>query len=184
MNAWIGPILIQFGYPLRLIQRREVSPEKLLLLRRDGWTQRVLAYPQPDEVGIHLKRLHDLLCQGHWIQHVADYADRGTGLRGLYLGRQVRCGRVPWVLGRLTGAPLVPVLVLVDERMRARMHIGTPIILGETPSGNGALEAAFQTYLRFLESHIREVPWNLSPSHLRQICFADCGGPGSFVRSP
>lgn len=162
LNAWVAPLLIQLGYPVRLMQRKEISAEKLLLIRLSGWIQEALPYPDIGEEGIYLKRLHDLIRQGEWVQHVADHADHRTGLAGSLLGRSVSCCRAPWVLGSLTGAPLIPVLALVDERMRPRLHIGEPIHVEGTGSAGESVHSAFQSYLDFVSGRLANIPWNMS----------------------
>jgi len=162
LNSWVGPILIRLGYPLRLIQRRDISPEKLMLLQLDGWAGQVLPFPEKGEEGFHLKRLHDLVRQGEWIQHAASNPDHRTGLTGTLLGRTVRCRRAVWALGRLTGAPLIPVLALVDERLRPRLVVGSPITVAEREPQRDPMQAAFQSYLDFLGRSLATQPWNLS----------------------
>jgi len=162
LNSWVGSILLRMGYPLRLMQRRAISPQRLLLLRANGWVERVLPYPPPGQEGLHLKRLCELVCQGQWIQHVADFPDSRAGVLGALLGRPVRCCRAPWVIGRLTGTPLIPAVVLVDERKCPRLVIGPAIHVAEDGPAAGAIAPAFQTYLDFLNAHLAKRPWNLS----------------------
>jgi lauroyl/myristoyl acyltransferase len=160
MNAWVGPVLIQLGYPMRLIQRRLVSRHELLLLRSDGWDSQVLPFPRDGDEGIHLKWLYDLVRQGEWIQHASD-TPHPTGVEGRYLGHPVRCCRAPWAIARQTGVPLVPVLLLVDERCNPRLIIGSPIhVQADGPPGD-AIACAFQSYLDFLDRHLRRALWNL-----------------------
>ena len=170
MNAWVAPVLTQLGYPVRFMQRKHVSPEKLLLLRLSGWVNQGLPYPELGEEGIHLKLLCDLIRQGEWIQHVADYPDDMNGVRGKLLGREVRYCRAPWVLARLTGAPLIPVLVLVGRQMQPRLDIGPPIFVPARPDSDAAIHSAMQTYLDFVGSRVKDTPWQFSLSR-RQTTF-------------
>jgi len=163
LNAWIGPILLQLGYPLRLMQRATVSAEILLLLRRDRIVSQVLPFPGHQGAGIHLKMLHDLLKSGAWVQHVGDYPDSVKGLEGTYLGSPVRCVRSPWALGALTGAVLVGALLLVDADLEPRLHVATPICVNG--AGVGAMEAALQAYLDFVSRAVAPLPWNLDLFH-------------------
>jgi lauroyl/myristoyl acyltransferase len=168
MNAWTGPVLLQLGYPMRLIQRRFVSLHELLLMRSDGWDSHVLPFPPVGDEGIHLKWLCDLVRQGEWIQHAAD-APQPTGVAGRYLGHPVRCCRGPWAIARQTGVPLVPTLLLMDERYNLRLIIGSPIyVKADGPSGD-AMACAFQVYLDFVGRHLRQAPWNLHLSSWEAI---------------
>ncbi len=155
MNAWVNPSLMQLGYPVRFMQRQAVTEENLLLLRWDGWVNRVLPYPAAGEEGAHLVHLHDLVRRGEWIPHAADSADGTSGLEGRFLGQAVRCRRAPWVLGRLTGAPLVPVLMMADERLRPRLIVEQPLYVGDGGPPGRSVEAAFQVYLDLLARHWR-----------------------------
>jgi len=161
LSGWVGPVLRGLGYPVKLLQRKRVAPETLLLLQRDGWLGEVLPYPSDKDAGPHLKKLHELLLSGSWLQHSADYGG-AAGLSGRYFGRQVRCYRAPWVLSRLTGAPAVPVLILSDERMRARMIVGPVLRVPADGPAQEAMQRALQTYLDFVVAHVGPWPWNMT----------------------
>ncbi len=90
LNGWVAPILGQLGYPVRLMQRRDITLSKFLLLHWDGLDSQILLYPAPGEEGLYLKHLHDLLQQGQWMQHGGDNVDPGAGVSGRYLGHPVR----------------------------------------------------------------------------------------------
>lgn len=161
MTAWMPAVLTQLGFPLRLTQRKRVYPQTLMLLRRDGWLPRVLEYPDEGAEPAHLKGLHDLLKQGQWIQHTADYPDHRKGLTGRCFGATVRCRRAPWALGRLSGAPLLPVLVVLEADLAPRLLVGGPIYVDPDAPAEEAMAAAFQRYLDFLQTHLASRPWNL-----------------------
>lgn len=161
MTAWMPAALIQLGLPLRLTQRKRVYPQTLMLLRRDGWIDRVLEYPDEGDEPARLKGLYDLLKQGQWLQHTADYPDHRKGLTGRCFGGTVRCRRGPWALGRLSGAPLVPALVVLEADLRPRLLIGQPIRIDPRAPAQEAMTAAFGQYLSFLEAHLATRPWNL-----------------------
>jgi lauroyl/myristoyl acyltransferase len=160
MNAWVGPVLLQLGYPTRLIQRSLVSMHEILLLRSDGWDSRVLPYPKGGDEGIHLKWLCDLVRQGEWVQHAAD-SRQVRGVAGRCLDRPVRWCRGPWAIARHTGAPCLPALILMDEDYRLRLVLGDPIYVDANGPPAEAMARGFQTYLDFLDRHVRPVPWNL-----------------------
>jgi len=161
LNAWAAPILRRLGYPVRLMQRATAAKETLLLMRWDRVVSDVLPYPRVGEEGIHLKRLHDLIKAGVWIQHVGDYPDSERGLRGKYLGCDVCCRQAPWALAQLSGVPLLPVLVLVDHEFRVKLVVGPPIHVDRTSSARQSREAAFQSYLDFVNRRLSGMPWNL-----------------------
>ena len=162
LNGWVGPILTRLGYPLHLMQRRNISLSKFLLLRWEGLASQILLYPLPGEEGVHLKRMLDLLRQGRWMQHGGDNVDPKAGVCGRYLGHPVRFARAGWELCRLSGAPALVIMVLVDERRRARLVIGPPIYVSPNGPAAAALETALQQYLDFVGSLAGRQPWNIS----------------------
>ena len=167
LKAWVAPILRQLGHPLRLMQRERITAENLLLMQWDDATGEVLPFPEDRERGIHLKRLHDLVTSGVWIQHVGHHADDENGIAAKLLGADVRCHRAPWALARLADAPLIPAAVLMDRDYHVTLLIGPPIRVDRQASPEGAMAAALQTYLDFVAQNIFSTkPWNLIlPSH-------------------
>lgn len=159
LDGWVGPVLRGLGYPAKLIQRRRVAPETYLLLKRDGWIDQILPYPDEKESGPHLKMLHDMVISGSWVCHVADQHD-ARGVSGMLFGQEVRCCAAPWVLARLTGAPAVPILLLADEHMSVRMTVGPLLYVARGASAEQVMGEAFQTYLDFLACHVPAMPWN------------------------
>ena len=165
LNAWIAPLLRQLGYPLRFMQRRNIGADTFLLVKWEGIASQGLPYPEDGEGGLHFKMLHGLLKSGVWIQHVADYADPETGLDGTYVGLKVRCGSAPWTLARLTGAAVLPALVLMDKHVQFRLVVGPPIYVSDDGNAKEAMKTAMQTYLDFVTHEVIKMPWNLSLRH-------------------
>ncbi len=168
-SPWVTPVLHQLGYPVRLTPRTRIAAEKLMLLRWQGIVSQVLRYPEGSESGAHLKALYDLIRGGVWVQHVGDYPAGRGGLSGSYLGFDVRCVRAPWVLARLAGRPVLPVLILMDRRLRARLIVGEPICVAQAGDATAAMSAALQTYLDFAAAHISPMPWNLNLIHYANL---------------
>ena len=174
LKAWAGPILRQLGYPARFMQRKRVTAEVLLLMRWDGAVSEVLPYPEDPEGGIHLKRLHDLVKAGAWIRHAVLHPVTANGLRGKVLNYDVRWGRAPWLIARLTGAPLIPLFVFVDRDFSLRFLVHPPIYVDAGASAQDAMRSAFQAYLDLLSQHIRRMPWNLIvPSRWEDLILAN-----------
>jgi lauroyl/myristoyl acyltransferase len=162
LYSWVAPILRQLGYPVRPTQRKSVTSDMFLLMKWDGALSALLPYPAGEEGVLHFKRLHDLIRAGVWIQQTGDYGDLEKGLTGRFMGHDIRCRRGPWSLGRATGAPILPVLVLLNRDFSFKLLVSPPIYVdGEAPAENGT-RRAFQTYLDFLEQHLSRRPWNLS----------------------
>ena len=161
LKLWVAPILWQLGYPVHPMQRALVGAENLLLMRWDGMISEILPFPQAHESGMHLKRLYDLLKRGEWIQHVGHHIDTKNGAKARLLGSEVRCLRPPWVLARLTGAPVIPAVVLMDEDYNVRLVIGSPIHVEGGASSEDSMTSGLQSFLDFVTQHVFRVPWNL-----------------------
>jgi lauroyl/myristoyl acyltransferase len=156
--SWVSHALLQLGYPHWLPQRLRTTADVIMMLRRDRLIPRALPYPDLEREGLHLRRLHGMLRRGDWVRHTGDIPDAADGLSGAMLGRPVRLVRAPWALARLSGVPVVPVVVRVDRRLTPRLVVGEPIHVSGGPQGE---QAAFHVFLRFLEDQVRRAPWNL-----------------------
>ena len=172
-NAWCGPALIGMGYPVHLMQRHHISPNKLLMFRRAQWGDRVVRFPEPGMEGMHLKKLHDMLRGGAWIQHVAEKPAPDSGVEGELFGHRIRCFRTPWTLAKLSKCPAVPVMIVADRKMQPEMLVGPAIRVGTGKAGSQSVESAFHCFLRFLEQAMEGRRWNFHPKtwdKLRTIC--------------
>ena len=110
-----------------------------------------------------------MLRRGAWLQHVGDFPGRGSGVWATYMGRRVQCIDIPWVLARMARVPVIPVLVVADERMRCRLHVGPPIHVGPAASLREGLEVPQQAYFDFVTGHLRPVPWNIALKHWQKL---------------
>ena len=123
-----------------------------------------------------LKRLLDMLRENAWVQHSADATDLISGVEGQLFDHRVRCVRAPWALARLSGAAAVPVLVLADDDLRPQLLVGPAIHVASEGPAASAINAAFHTYLNFLEEALAGRRWNMS---LRQWAGMAQGERGS-----
>jgi lauroyl/myristoyl acyltransferase len=170
MKLWTEPILRQLGYPVRPVQRERVNSQVLLLMRWDGAINEALPYPGEDDSGPHMKMLHDLVRQGEWIRHSGQHPGHANPVKGRLLNFEVECGRGPWLIARLTGAPLVPVVVLMDADLTFRLVVGEPIRVDRAGTPDGAMQTAFQSYLDFIDEHVLPWPWNVTrPSYWEEL---------------
>ena len=175
-NGWTGPALLGMGYPVHLTQRHHASPGKLLMYRMADWGKMILPFPEPGQEGFHLKKLHDMLCQGEWLEHTGDSPDsRKTAIKGKFLGHKVRFVHAPWTLARLSGAPAVPVFILADAAMQPQMFVGPAIYVNSDTPARQALTEAFQIYLNFLEELLRDRPWNLDSEQWETMIKMEAG---------
>jgi lauroyl/myristoyl acyltransferase len=168
-HHWVAPILRQLGYSLRLTQRRRSAVDTYLLMRRDGALPHMLPFPATGEEGPHLKKLHDMLRSGVWLQHTGDYPAGAGGVCGTFMGRSVRCAPAPWVLARMARVPVVAILVLTGERLQTRMFISPPIRVEPAAALPDGLQQPFQTYLDFVTRHIVPAPWNIGLKHWQSL---------------
>ena len=159
-HRWVAPVLLQLGYPVRPTQMKDVPLDGLLLMQRDGLVRQVPRYAVGEERDVYLKRIVDLLKRTAWVQHGGDYPDPESGVRGELFGATVRLARAPWVVARLTGAPAIPVITVVQPDMSVRLVAGEPIYVGRDGPSEEAMQAGVQKYLDFLTDTLGQMRWN------------------------
>ena len=180
LKAWVAPVLRQLGYPVRPMQRVHLDGQSVLLRRWEGVAMQVLPYPEGPDAGIHLKRLHNLLRRGEWIQYPGQVPEPTKGICCSYRERDVKVSVMPWGLARLTGAPLIPAVLLVDASLDLRLIVGPAILVNSREAPLDAMREACQTYQDFLSRLLHHMPWNQHlSSHLRELLLSR-GAPSSL----
>ena len=153
------------GFHVDMILKTVHSPIKIesnngLLNVRGTVAMARTSDPNSATSGLYLKALHDMVRRGTWIQHTADLPIVG-GLRGRYLGADGQWPRAPWAVARLSGVPLVPILVLTSRDWTFKIVVGDPIYVAADGPAETAMEDALQTYFDFVSPRALEAPWNL-----------------------
>jgi lauroyl/myristoyl acyltransferase len=161
LKHWGPRILRQLGYPMHMTQRNRMPAEVLVLLKWDRLVPQILPVPPAGQEGLHLKKLHDMIRHGEWLQHVGHHTDEDGGLPGTVFGNEVRCIRGPWELGRLTGAPMFPTVVLMDRDFGFRLVVGRPIRVDRSLPREEGMQAALQAFLDFTATTVFPLPWNV-----------------------
>ncbi len=160
LKLWVEPILRQLGYRLHSLQRKGVTAQALLLMRWEGVASEIAPYARGGESAVYMKKLHDLVKQGEWVRHVGQDSAHDNPVKGRLRSVEATSGRGPWLIARATGAPLIPVVVLMDADFRCRLVVDQPIHVAGQGSAASAIEAAFQSYLDVIKRHLLRVPWN------------------------
>jgi lauroyl/myristoyl acyltransferase len=168
LYMWVGHLLRDLGFPVRFTQRRDIPEEIYFLMEKDGLLPEMLPYPDSATSGLHLKALYDMVRRGTWIQHVVDLPTVG-GLRGRYLGVDGQWARAPWAVARLSGVPLVPILVLASRDWTFKMVVGDPIYVAADGPAETAMENALQKYFDFVNPRSLEAPWNVNLRFMEQV---------------
>jgi lauroyl/myristoyl acyltransferase len=161
LYKWVGYLLRGLGFPVRFTQRRDIPEETYFFMQKDGLLPEMLRYPDSAASGFHLKAMYDMVRRGTWIQHVVDYPTVG-GLRGRYLGVDGPWARAPWAVARLSGVPLVPILVLASRDWTFKITVGDPIYIAADDPAETAMEDALQKYFDFVNPRAFEAPWNIN----------------------
>jgi lauroyl/myristoyl acyltransferase len=161
LYAWVGYLLRDLDFPVRFTQRREIPEEIYFLMEKDGLLPEMLPFPDCAMRGLHLKALYDIVRRGTWIQHAIGYPIVG-GLRGRYLGVDGPWARGPWTLARLSGVPVVPILVHASRGWTFKMVVGEPIHVAAEGPAETAMEDALQKCFDFINPRALEAPWNIN----------------------
>jgi hypothetical protein len=87
-----------------------------------------------------------------------------------FLGRRVLLARGPFVLARLSGAPLIPIVSGWTPEGQIRVQIGSTLDVGVPPAAGEAFEtAAAAATASWIEGRVVESPTDLRPHTLRWL---------------
>jgi KDO2-lipid IV(A) lauroyltransferase len=127
---------------------------------REGHSVELLeASKEPRISAMTLKRMIKLLNQGEIIYLVADQAGFGGDYWGRFFGKELRMFGGPFVLGKKTKKPVLPMYTLRDEKNRIALHFEKPIHLnGENLKEDIAMVTDF--FERNIRAHPEQYLWS------------------------
>jgi hypothetical protein len=87
-----------------------------------------------------------------------------------FLGRRILLARGPFVLARLSGAPLIPIVAGWTADRHIRVERGSGLDVGVPPSGGEAFEtAAARVTASWMERRVLQSPGELRPHTIRWL---------------
>ncbi len=85
-----------------------------------------------------------------------DFNDRGEWVE--FFGAAARFPLGPMLLARMTGAVLLPIFIVYDERHRLEIELGAPIAVSTVGDRRQAARTALEQWVRVLEGAVRRWP--------------------------
>jgi lauroyl/myristoyl acyltransferase len=87
-----------------------------------------------------------------------------------FLGRRILLARGPFVLARLSGAPLIPIVASWTSDRQIRVEQGSALDVGVPPSNGEAFEAAAaRATASWMERRVLQSPRELRPHTIRWL---------------
>jgi lauroyl/myristoyl acyltransferase len=158
-NWELGGVALRLlhGYPLTVVGKAEASPVVGEIRRqmRESLGIETLEIGQMLETALQIRRL--LAANGI----VAMLLDRHLGRDRIdvtFFGRQAGFLRTPAMIGRLSGAPLLPAFMIRQADGRFVGALGDPIVVDSTKPTEDAVRTATQAFATQLEDRIRACP--------------------------
>jgi len=121
---------------------------------RDGHRVNLLPASRNPKVSTRtFLRMRELLNRGEIVYLVADQAALGGDIKGIFFGKELRIFGGPFILGRKTGKPVLPMFTLRDKKNRIILHFEKPFFLKSENQ-----QEDIQKVLSFFERNIRSHP--------------------------
>jgi hypothetical protein len=124
-----------------------------------------------DNRALALKRAISRLRGGGFVYIAMEGRGEST-LEIPFLGRQIRVGRGPAILARLTGSPVIPLLARWEPSggtICVTVHEPLPLPLCPPQVGVLFEQTLLETAWRWIEAYLRTLPYELSPRILRSL---------------
>lgn len=146
---------------VHVVREREANPNSARylegLLENLGGPRYVVHY-SADEASLGVDLLAALR-RGEWVALQGDRPPTdGRAMRVPFLGISGEFPPGPAILARISGAPLVPVLVERLGREHYRLHMSAPIRVDAGAPREASVQAAVKEYAGELEAFIRRSP--------------------------
>jgi lauroyl/myristoyl acyltransferase len=110
------------------------------------------------------------LKEGGLVVIAADGLSGERGRRVGFLGRGIRLARGPFVLARLSGAPILPVVTSWTRDTSIRAELGPPLDIVPSPADGDAFEeAAAAATASWMEQRVLRSPEEMRPHTLRWL---------------
>ena len=149
--------LARFGVPINMVMQanRMSAAERWLMRRRESAGVRVI------RIGTNptaMLAMREALRRGEIVAAQGDRAPNERSLDVTLFGGRFRVPIGPFLLARLSEAPLVPAFVIQDGWWRWRAEVGDPILVAANGDQTAALATAASRYAEVLERIVRRHP--------------------------
>jgi KDO2-lipid IV(A) lauroyltransferase len=150
----VPPWLVQKGFPVTVVVRRQNNPEV------DRWMEdmRQRLGPLTTDSGYGMREILKSLRKGHILALMVDQDNGKQGIFVNFLDKWASAPTGPAAISLRTGAPIVPLALFPDYNGRHQLKIWEPIFpenFNDSIEGQQKLTAA---YSRFVEEMVRNLP--------------------------
>ena len=153
----LGTRLAVEGYPVNIIINQESFPKLWKRLNTlQGTVGQKIFSPKP--ITTSIKKSLNCLRRNEILYLVADEQQRRRGIPVPFFGQRAFTPSGPALFSLKTGAPILPMFVLRENRMRWTLVIGHPIEIEQTSDEKKDIETLTAKFTKVIEDSIRQTP--------------------------
>jgi KDO2-lipid IV(A) lauroyltransferase len=153
----LGTRLAVEGYPINIIINQESFPKLWKRLNAlQGTVGQKIFSPKP--IITSIKKSLNCLHRNEILYLLADEQQRRGGIPVPFFGQKAFTPSGPALFSLKTGAPILPMFVLRDNRIQWTLVIGHPIEIGQTSDEEKDIEALTAKFTKTIEDFIRQTP--------------------------
>ena len=153
----LGTRLAVEGYPVNIMINQESFPK---LWERLNTYQEIVGQKifSPKPITTSIKKSLNCLRRNEILYLVADEQQRRRGIPVPFFGQRAFTPSGPALFSLKTGAPILPMFVLRENRIRWTLVIGHPIEIEQTSDEKKDIETLTAKFTKVIEDSIRQTP--------------------------
>lgn len=153
----LGTRLAVEGYPINIIINQESFPKLWKRLNAlQGTVGQKIFSPKP--IITSIKKSLNCLHRNEVLYLLADEQQRRGGIPVPFFGQKAFTPSGPALFSLKTGAPILPMFVLRDNRIQWTLVIGQPIEIEQTSAEEKDIEVLTAKFTKAIEDFIRQTP--------------------------
>ena len=153
----LGTRLAVEGYPVNIMINQESFPKLWERLNTyQGIVGQKIFSPKP--ITTSIKKSLNCLRRNEILYLVADEQQRRRGIPVPFFGQRAFTPSGPALFSLKTGAPILPMFVLRENRIRWTLVIGHPIEIEQTSDEKKDIETLTAKFTKVIEDSIRQTP--------------------------
>ncbi|OGQ13792.1 MAG: hypothetical protein A2026_10075 [Deltaproteobacteria bacterium RBG_19FT_COMBO_46_12] len=153
----LGTRLAVEGYPVNIMINQESFPKLWGRLNNyQGMVSQKIFSPNP--ITTSIKKSLNCLRRNEILYLVADEQQRRRGIPVPFFGQKAFTPTGPALFSLKTGAPILPMFVMREDRIRWTLVIGPPIQIERTSDEKKDIETLTIKFTQVIEDSIRQIP--------------------------
>jgi len=153
----LGTRLAVEGYPVNIIINQESFPKLWGRLNNyQGMVGQKIFSPKP--ITTSIKKSLNCLRRNEILYLVADEQQRRRGIPVPFFDQKAFTPTGPALFSLKTGAPVLPMFVMRENRIRWTLVIGPPIQIEQTSDEKKDIETLTKKFTKVIEDSIRQIP--------------------------